>query len=144
MLEMLTDKVKQRLRDWTLKQTEALSGGETSSQVTALARTQNEYGVDPFGFSLDYALAAAAPLLWIYRHYHRGKLFGVGNVPSGRVLLVSNHSGQIPMDGAMIGVGLLVEGRPPRAVRSMVEKWVPTLPYVSTFMARTGQIVGTP
>jgi len=26
----------------------------------------------------------------------------------------------------------------------MVEKWVPTLPYVSTFMARVGQIVGTP
>ena len=26
----------------------------------------------------------------------------------------------------------------------MVEKWVPSLPYVSTFMARVGQIVGTP
>lgn len=26
----------------------------------------------------------------------------------------------------------------------MVEKWVPSLPYVSTFMARMGQIVGTP
>jgi 1-acyl-sn-glycerol-3-phosphate acyltransferase len=25
-----------------------------------------------------------------------------------------------------------------------VEKWVPTLPFVSTFMARCGQIVGTP
>ena len=30
----------------------------------------------------------------------------------------------------------------PRAIRSMVEKWVPSLPYVSTFMARVGQIVG--
>jgi 1-acyl-sn-glycerol-3-phosphate acyltransferase len=26
----------------------------------------------------------------------------------------------------------------------MVEKWVPSLPYVSTFMSRVGQIVGTP
>jgi 1-acyl-sn-glycerol-3-phosphate acyltransferase len=26
----------------------------------------------------------------------------------------------------------------------MVEKWVPTLPYISTFFARVGQIVGTP
>lgn len=26
----------------------------------------------------------------------------------------------------------------------MVEKWVPSLPFVSTFMARIGQIVGTP
>jgi 1-acyl-sn-glycerol-3-phosphate acyltransferase len=48
------------------------------------------------------------------------------------------------MDGAMIGVSLLLEADPPRAIRSMVEKWVPSLPYVSTFMARVGQIVGTP
>jgi 1-acyl-sn-glycerol-3-phosphate acyltransferase len=60
------------------------------------------------------------------------------------VLLVSNHSGQLPIDGAMIGVALLAEGNPPRALRAMVEKWMPTLPYVSTFMARIGQIVGTP
>jgi 1-acyl-sn-glycerol-3-phosphate acyltransferase len=44
----------------------------------------------------------------------------------------------------MIGIALMVEGNPPRAIRSMVEKWVPSLPYVSTFMARVGQIVGTP
>ncbi len=44
----------------------------------------------------------------------------------------------------MIGVALLLEADPPRAIRSMVEKWVPSLPYVSTFMARVGQIVGTP
>ena len=29
-------------------------------------------------------------------------------------------------------------------MRALVERWVPTLPFVSTFMARCGQIVGTP
>jgi 1-acyl-sn-glycerol-3-phosphate acyltransferase len=29
-------------------------------------------------------------------------------------------------------------------VRSMVEKWIPTLPFASTVFARMGQIVGTP
>jgi 1-acyl-sn-glycerol-3-phosphate acyltransferase len=70
--------------------------------------------------------------------------YGVEKVPKGRVLLISNHSGQLPMDGAMIGVAMLLEADPPRAIRSMVEKWVPALPFVSTFMARVGQIVGTP
>jgi len=60
------------------------------------------------------------------------------------VVLVSNHSGQLPFDAAMIEVGLLMDKDPPRAVRALVEKWVPTLPFVSTFMARCGQIVGTP
>jgi 1-acyl-sn-glycerol-3-phosphate acyltransferase len=44
----------------------------------------------------------------------------------------------------MLSVGLLIEKDPPRVARAMIEKWVPTLPFVSTFMARCGQIVGTP
>jgi 1-acyl-sn-glycerol-3-phosphate acyltransferase len=100
--------------------------------------------VDPFGFSLDYTVAAIAPFLWLYKRYFRAQTFNIDRVPEGRVLLVANHSGQLPFDAAMIGISLLVERDPPRTVRSMVEKWVPTLPYVSTFMARVGQIVGTP
>ena len=140
MLEQLSDKVKQELREWT----ERMVGPERKERLQALSRTGNEYGVDPFGFNLDYSLSALAPFFWLYRNYHRVETFGVEKVPKGRVLLISNHSGQLPMDGAMIGVALLLEADPPRAIRSMVEKWVPSLPYVSTFMARVGQIVGTP
>jgi 1-acyl-sn-glycerol-3-phosphate acyltransferase len=140
MFERLGDKVRQRLKSWT----EEMAGEERKQQLQALARTENEYGVDPFGFNLDYSLAAVAPLLWLYRKYHRVETFGIEKVPKGRVLLVANHSGQLPMDGAMIGVAMMMEAQPPRAIRSMVEKWVPTLPYVSTFFARVGQIVGTP
>ncbi|MCU0695202.1 MAG: acyltransferase family protein [Myxococcaceae bacterium] len=107
-------------------------------------RPQNEYGVDPFGFSLDYALSAVGPIVWLYKHYFRCETFGIEHVPKGRVLLVSNHGGQLPFDGMMIGVAMLTEARPPRAIRSMVEKWVGSLPFVSTFFSRVGQIVGTP
>jgi 1-acyl-sn-glycerol-3-phosphate acyltransferase len=44
----------------------------------------------------------------------------------------------------MLGVALLVEMDPPRAVRALTEKWVPTLPFISTYYARLGQVVGTP
>lgn len=140
MAERLGDKVKRNLQAWT----ERMVGREQKDRLQAIVRPGNEYGVDPFGFDLDYSLAALAPFVWLYRHYFRVETFGIENVPQGRVLLVSNHSGQIPLDAAMIGVALMTEASPPRAIRSMVEKWVPTLPYVSTFMARVGQIVGTP
>ncbi|MBK7862331.1 MAG: acyltransferase family protein [Archangiaceae bacterium] len=140
MFRRASDALKKGLKAWT----EAMVGDELEERLRALERTQNEYGVDPFGFSVEYALSAVAPMIWIYRNYHRVEVHGIEKVPKGRVLLVSNHSGQLPMDGAMIGVAMLIEANPPRAVRSMVEKWVPTLPYVSTFMARVGQIVGTP
>lgn len=140
MLERVADVVKRGLKDWTYR----MMGDGVENKVQAIARTENEYGVDPFGFNLDFAMSAIAPIVWLYKHYFRVETHGIQNVPRGRVLLVSNHSGQLPIDGAMIGVALMAEGTPPRALRAMVEKWVPTLPYVSTFMARVGQIVGTP
>lgn len=103
-----------------------------------------ELGVDPFGLDPQVVQYAAAPLEWLYRHYFRVLANGLDNVPSGRVLLIANHSGQLPFDGAMIGASMILEHDPPRIVRSMVEKWVPRLPYVSVFFARVGQIVGTP
>ena len=137
----LSDAVKARLREWTY----ALGGPGTRQRLEKLTPPRNEYGVDPYGFDLEYAIAAIAPLLWLYRKWFRVELHGIDRMPAdGRVVLVSNHSGQLPFDAAMIEVACLVEKDPPRAVRALVEKWVPTLPFVSTVMARCGQIVGTP
>jgi 1-acyl-sn-glycerol-3-phosphate acyltransferase len=60
------------------------------------------------------------------------------------VLVISNHSGQLPFDAAMIGCACLLEGEPPRIPRAMYERWVPTIPFASTLFARMGQVVGTP
>ncbi len=137
---VLGDSMKKALRDWTLQS----FGDDVEDKLAALSRTQNEYGVDPFGFNLDYALWAVAPFLWLYKHYHRVEVFGIEKVPKGRVLLIPNHSGQLPMDAAMVGAAMLVDANPPRAVRSMTERWAASLPFVSTFFSRVGQIVGTP
>lgn len=126
-------------RQWAL----AMAGDDLEHRLEA-SRPRNEYGVDPWGYSLDYTLTVLGPFLWLYKHYFRVETFGIRHVPRGRVLLISNHSGQLPVDGAMIAVAMLTESNPPRPIRSMVEKWVPSLPYVSTFFARVGQVVGTP
>lgn len=137
----LGDLLKEQLRTWTY----ALGGPGTQGRLEKLTPPRNEYGVDPYGMDVDYAVAAAAPFVWLYRKYFRVRLHGLEHVPSeGRVLLVSNHSGQLPLDAAMLAVALLVEKDPPRLARALVEKWVATLPFVSAFYARIGQIVGTP
>jgi len=99
---------------------------------------------DPFGFDLGYAAYVLVVAGLIYRYYFRVSMSGVENVPPGGCLLVSNHSGQIPLDGVMIATGLLLEPEEPRLVRSLYEKWAATLPFVSTFFSRCGQIVGRP
>jgi 1-acyl-sn-glycerol-3-phosphate acyltransferase len=137
----LAANLRERLRDWTWE----LGGPDLRERLAALKPPGNEYGVDPFGFDLDYSISAIAPILWLYKRYFRVEVHGIERVPAnGRVLLVANHSGQLPFDAAMIGLSLLVEHEPPRVLRALLERWVPTLPFYSTAMARLGQVVGTP
>lgn len=130
-----------------LKRFDRLSGvEELRVRSEMLPRTElGELGVDPFGFDPEFLPYAGAPLHWLYRKYFRVQAYGIDHVPAtGRVLLVSNHSGQLPFDGLMIAAAMVLERNPPRMVRSMVERWIPRLPWVSTFFARTGQVLGTP
>jgi len=136
----LFGRLRGAMEKWTLAQ----GGPELEARLARLVAPQNEYGVDPFGLELDFAKAAIAPMLWLYKNYFRVQTHGVTQVPAGKVMLISNHSGQLPLDAAMIAMSLLVEGEPPRVVRAMVEKWAPTLPFVAPFFARIGQVVGTP
>ena len=99
---------------------------------------------DPFGFNFHFAVYVLIVLGIIYRYYFRVRMTGQENIPPGKCILVANHSGQIPIDGAMIALGLMLDKHEPLLLRSMYEKWAATLPFVSSFFSRCGQIVGRP
>ncbi|MBX3128780.1 MAG: acyltransferase family protein [Polyangiaceae bacterium] len=99
-------------------------------------------GGDPFGLDPEVAKYAVMVCAFFHRVYFRTQISGLSNVPDGRVLLIANHSGQVPIDGAIIGSAMFLDARPPRMIRAMVEKWSQTLPFVSTFFQRVGQVVG--
>jgi 1-acyl-sn-glycerol-3-phosphate acyltransferase len=134
------DWLKSRVSAWV----DAQLPTEFRRKLKALPTRQNEYGFDPFGFNRDDAKVAAVMAQFFYKYYFRVEAHGVEKVPSGRVLLVSNHSGQLPFDGIGIGGAMLFEHDPPRVIRAMVEKYVQTLPFLSYVFARWGQITGTP
>jgi 1-acyl-sn-glycerol-3-phosphate acyltransferase len=118
---------------------------DIGARTRALAVRRNEYGYDPFGLNPDHLRTAVRLARWLYRSYFRAEARGVENIPvSGRVMFVSNHSGQLPFDGLVIGAATFLEPSQPRLVRSMVEHFVPTVPFASYLFARWGQITGTP
>jgi 1-acyl-sn-glycerol-3-phosphate acyltransferase len=80
----------------------------------------------------------------LYRYWFRVETHGIERVPRGKVLLISNHAGQIALDALMIGTAMVLEADPPRVIRGMGEYWLPTVPWVNLFMTRTGSVVGTP
>jgi 1-acyl-sn-glycerol-3-phosphate acyltransferase len=132
-----------KIGDSILDAIEGMTDEEVLDKVKRLDTRLNEFGVDPFGFDPKFVKYGIPFALAIYRKYFRVEPKGLKNVPAGRVLLISNHSGQIPLDAAMICTAMIVDAEPPRMVRSMVETWVPTLPILSWFFPRVGQIVGT-
>jgi 1-acyl-sn-glycerol-3-phosphate acyltransferase len=121
---------------------EAVLGRDFQRRVACL---RERYGdEDPFGFDPATAEQAAKIVAFFHRLYFRTGVRGLGNLPAGRVLLVANHSGQIPIDAAIIGAACFLDADPPRLMRAMVEKWASSLPFVSTFFTRVGHVVGVP
>ncbi len=103
-----------------------------------------EDGVDPFGMDPEFLRRTAVAASFLYKIYFRCSTVGIDNVPDGPVIIVANHAGQLPIDGLMITTALIMEGERPRLARSMVDRWVPTVPFISTFYARNGVTLGTP
>jgi 1-acyl-sn-glycerol-3-phosphate acyltransferase len=114
-----------------------------SSAIDSLPNRLNEFGYDPWGFHPEKAKPLFSVGKGIYE-YFRPEIHGIENIPAGRVLLVPNHAGQLPFDGLVILMACLLHGRPPRLPRAMAERFVPRIPFVSEFFARSGVVVGDP
>src|SRR5690606_32712073 len=68
---------------------------------------------------------------------------GYENVPpSGRCLVVANHSGQLPIDAILLGYALVKNPDAPRACKGMYERFIPSLPFFSIWFSQMGGAIG--
>lgn len=116
---------------------------EIAACFDALPDELNELGYDQWGFNPEAAKRYYTLGKWIWT-YFRPQVHGIENIPDGRVLLIPNHSGQFPLDGMVTAMACLLKGQPPRVVRSMAERWFPTLPFINLAFSRSGVVVGDP
>lgn len=100
------------------------------------------HGYDPLGMSVGAvrtALALAAPL---YERYFRVESQGSEHVPrEGAALLVANHGGVLPVDGAMLWMDVV--RRTGRIARTVGDHLIARLPFVGARFARVGVVSGT-
>jgi len=107
-------------------------------------RLTGDYTTDEWGLDREYLNAVMPFAEFMYKKYWRVEMTGLDYIPAeGRALLVSNHSGQLPLDGAMLATGIMLNHPAQRLVRSLYAAWFPTLPFVSDFLTKCGQVLGT-
>ncbi len=106
-----------------------------------LLKTGEPGAYDEFGFEPE-ALDRVEPIAkWFHDHYFRVESKGIENIPAeGRVLLVANHSGTLPYDGAMVVSTIRIQHPAHRRVRTLVEDFIYHLPYLGSFMSRVGAV----
>ena len=84
-------------------------------------------------------------LEFFYRYWFRCEADGVENVPSdGGALLVSNHSGALPPDAAMIAKAIREEHPNPRPVNITVEHFFKGYPGFSMLIPKIGCVAAHP
>ncbi len=115
---------------------------EEKSKIESLFKDYGALKHDPWGASLESILVIAPVVKFLFEKYFRVSLSGTENIPEGNAIFIANHGGQVPIDALMLVYSLLVKTPHSRLTRGMVERWVPTLPFIGSFFMKMGQIVG--
>ncbi|WP_368672044.1 lysophospholipid acyltransferase family protein [Parafrankia sp. Ea1.12] len=103
-------------------------------------RITGDYTVDEHGFDPDLTEHIVAPLLRpIYRSYFRVETRGLENIPDkGGALVVSNHSGTVPLDALMTALAILDHHPAHRHLRMLAADLVFALPFLAPLARKTG------
>jgi len=96
----------------------------------------------PDGGHDPHFIERAAPVLeFLYGKYFRVRTLGMENVPeTGPALLVANHSGGLPYDGAMLIYALYRDHPLHRRLRTLIANFAFRSPWMRNVVARIGGV----
>jgi 1-acyl-sn-glycerol-3-phosphate acyltransferase len=122
----------------------ALLPAAERERVTRMRFHDAGHGYDLFGLHPDWVAAGLGVFRFLYERYFRVESRGHEHLPrDGAAILVANHSGTVPFDGAMLYLDVARHTEPMRVPRAIGDRFIPLLPFASTFLARTGATPGT-
>lgn len=105
---------------------------------------QNRYGEhrDPWGLEPKRAVSDLKVLWPFYQYYFNVKVHGKENVKDKPYMVVSNHTGQVPIDGLLICTAFATEIDSPRILRPLVERFLTSLPFLGRWSSEGGAVLG--
>ncbi len=97
---------------------------------------------DPWGLNPEKSKSTLKVATPLYRDYFKTRVFGAENVEDKPYIIVANHTGQLPFDGMIVTCAFLLDILPPRVLRAMMERFVTTIPFFSSFVTQNGGVLG--
>ncbi|WP_329383529.1 lysophospholipid acyltransferase family protein [Streptomyces sp. NBC_01716] len=103
-------------------------------------RVTGDYEVDEFGYDKELTDQVLMSLIRpLYANYFRVEVKGIENIPAdGGALVVSNHSGTLPLDGLMMQVAVHDNHPAGRHLRLLAADLVFMLPVVNELARKAG------
>ncbi len=102
-------------------------------------------GFDAWGFNIKNMKNNMRLTKYLYEDFYKVETVGLENVPKeGRCLIIPNHSGRLPFDGLLVGYSLLTNPNGARAPKAMVERFLPTVPFIGNWLSSVGAVIGDP
>jgi 1-acyl-sn-glycerol-3-phosphate acyltransferase len=99
-------------------------------------------GGDPFGLDAEFRSLVTPAFRFLHDRYWRVEASGARYVPAhGPALLIANHSGAVPFDGAMIVTA--VDALRGRVVRFLYDGFVEGVAPLDAFYRRVGGVTAT-
>jgi len=118
--------------------------GEEVLERLATLGEQAERAAGDSGFSPSALRIAMPPFLALYRNWFRVRSEGHEHLPAeGPVMLVANHAGLLPFDGAMATLDVLLNSDPPRLPRAVFDRFVGRLGPVRRFFESAGAVMAS-
>jgi 1-acyl-sn-glycerol-3-phosphate acyltransferase len=96
---------------------------------------------DEYGFDLSTWAQWEPFFRFCYEDYFKVTMQGIENIPDeGGAVIVGNHSGLLPIDGAMMSMAMCNSHHSPRRIRYLITDWFFDLFFVGDWMKQTGQV----
>ncbi|MFA5582949.1 MAG: 1-acyl-sn-glycerol-3-phosphate acyltransferase, partial [Bacteriovoracaceae bacterium] len=111
-------------------------------RITEILKEEHPKGEDPWGLDVEMATRVLKFLTPIYRNYFKVRIIGAEKVKAQAYVVISNHSGQIPIDAMLISMAFLLDIDAPHLVRPMVERFMTTLPFINKYASSLGAVLG--
>lgn len=100
---------------------------------------------DPWGLKPESAIRDLK-IIWPFYHYYCDvRVHELSESPINTLknfIAISNHTGQIPLDGLLICTAMACEFDPPIVLRPMVERFLTGLPFLGLWSQEGGAVLG--